>query len=274
MRSFLLLILLGICTSLVAQDRSEEYFKTDTLAPSKNVQLLGIPVVFYTPETEFGFGGGAQWFFYHKKNEYNQRVSNILVTAVYTTKNQFLLDAKPQIYFAHGDYYLEGLFKYKVFPNSFWGIGSDTREEEIEAYNMRTFIVKASFLKRLPPDLNFGFEYNYEQDIMLETEPDGKLAADTIPGSSGAIISGLSVIFNLDDRSDQFNPRKGTLIQFNGGFSSRAMGATFGYLKYIVDLRKFFPSGEKGVVATQIYLENTFGDVPFQTMAWLGGGNG
>jgi Omp85 superfamily domain len=255
-----------------SQDRSEEYFKTDTIKSKKNIQALAIPVIFYTPETDLGFGGGLQLFFNNKRNIYNQRLSNLLATAVYTTKKQLLVDIKPQMYFLKGDYFLDGLFKYKIFPNSFWGIGDDTPEENIESYNMKTFIIKAAFLKRLPPDLNFGFEYNYEKDILLETEPEGQLAADTIPGSEGAIISGLSVIFNLDDRSDQFSPSSGQLIQFTGGFSSKAMGATYSYSKFILDVRKFIPLSEKFVLAGQIYLENTFGNVPFQTKAWLGGG--
>ncbi len=271
-RIFKALLFLLLCANAFGQDPDMEYFKTDTIGSDKNVQLLGIPVAFYTPETDFGFGAGVQWFFYHKKNVYNQRVSNLLVTAVYTTKNQILIDAKPQMYFLRGDYFLDGIFKFKIFPNTFWGIGNDTPEEAAESYNMKTIIVKAAFLKRLPPDLNFGFEYNYEQDIMLEVEPEGQLATDTIPGSEGAIISGVSVIFNLDDRSDQFNPKSGQLLQFNGGFSSKAMGATFGYSKFIIDFRKFWPIGKKFVFAGQAYLENTFGEVPFQTMAWLGGG--
>ncbi len=256
-----------------AQNDSQEYFKTDTLGKQKDVQLLGIPVIFYTPETDVGIGAGTQIFFFKKKNIYNERVSNILATAVYTTKNQFLLDVRPQLYFLKGDYFFDALFKYKVFPNTFWGIGPNTTEDMAEAYNMRTVIINAAFLKRLPPDFNFGFEYNYEQDIMLEEEEDGQLAADTIPGSDGALISGLSVIFNFDDRSDQFNPRSGQLVQFKGGFSSRAMGATYGYSKFFVDFRKFWPIGEKFVFAGQVYLENSFGEVPFQTMAWLGGGD-
>ena len=61
-------------------------------------------------------------------------------------------------------------------------------------------------------------------------------------------------------------------MQLKAGFSSKVIGATHSYNKYIIDLRKYFPIGEVSVLAAQIYLESSYGDVPFQTMAWLGGG--
>lgn len=254
-----------------AQQREERLMKTDTLLIKKKIQLLGIPVVFYTPETNFGFGGGLQVFLPNQSNVYNSRLSNILTTAIYTTQKQFILESRPQIYFNAGDLFVDGLFRYRIFPNSFWGIGGNTPNSNREHYNMKTVQVKAAFLKRLPPSLNFGFEYNFENHDILDTEEGGLLSGARIPGAEGARISGLSFVFNLDDRDNMGSVVKGSLIQLKAGFSSRVFGADYSFNKYVIDFRKYFNLISNNTLAVQLYLESNYGDVPFQSMAWLGG---
>jgi len=255
------------------QNKQEEFFKADTVKFKKNFRIIPVPIVFYTPETQFGFGVGVQTFLYSKSNIYNSRESNIFLSAMYTTENQFMLDIIPQLFFNKGDLFFDGLFRYRIFPNKFWGIGNNTPESNEEVYNMETIIVEAAILKRLPTDLNFGFEYKFDKYTMLEVEEGGILDSGEIPGSEGATISGLFFVFNLDDRDNIFSTQKGNFMQLRAGFSSKVLGATHSFNKYIIDLRKYFKLGEKGVLASQIYYEGTFGDVPFQSMAWLGGGD-
>lgn len=259
---------------LIAQQENKEakILQTDTISVLKKTDIVLVPIAFYTPETDFGLGAGVQFMFNNLRNVFNSRLSDMLVTGVYTTKNQLLLDAKPNIHIYDGEFYIEGHAQYKIFPNSFWGIGNTAPDEALEQYNMETLILKATLLKRIPPHLNFGFQYNFEKHWMLETDSLGQMAEGTILGSKGATISGLSVVYNFDNRDNIFSPFKGNYLQMRAGFSSRVMGATYSYNKYIVDLRKYFSITENSVLACQYYVEFTFGEVPFQTKAWLGGG--
>ncbi len=267
-----LIVLLGLPCLLVSQKTEDPFFKTDTLDIKQKVRIMGLPIVFYTPETKFGIGGGAQLFFTQSNNLFNNRLSNIFIDAIYTTEKQLIIDIKPQFYFNKGYLFLDAAFKYKVYPNSFWGIGNNTPDENLERYNMRTFSLRVDLLEKLPPDLNFGFRFLFENHIMIEVAEEGLLAAGDIPGSEGARISGLGVIFNLDDRNVMEAPTKGNFVQFSGEFSARVFGATFSYNKFIFDFRKYFNLGKNKTLAVQAYLESAYGDVPFQAMAWLGGG--
>lgn len=262
-----------LLSALFAKAQTEEIsiYQTDTLIIRKNIELIGIPLVFYSPETQFGFGGGGQIFFHNQLNIYNSRLSNVLATVMYTTKKQLMVDVAPKIYFLNGEISLDGLFRYRIFPNNFWGIGNETREDDLEVYNMKTNSLQAALLFRIPPSLSFGFEYMYEDDHMLEVEKDGKLACDSITGSDGARLTGLSCIFNLDTRTNDYSPKRGTYFLMKAGFSSQVMGATASYNKYVFDLRKYLPVSYNSVLAGQAYFENTFGDIPFQAMALLGG---
>lgn len=252
---------------------TDDVFKTDTLIKSKKYQFLAIPIVFYTPETNFGFGAGGQVFLLKNKNIYNDRVSNIFFNAIYTANKQIIIDVVPQIYFGKGDYFLDMAYKFKIYPNSFWGIGIDTPDSNKETYNMTSHIFKVSFLKRLPPSLNFGFEYNYENHNVTEVEEGGILDEGDILGSNYAIISGLGAVFNLDTRDNIGSPISGEFLKLGAQFSSELFGATHAYNKFISDLRIYRSLGKKSIIALQLYYEGNFGNPPFQGMAAYGGGN-
>jgi len=267
----LLLVLFFLIQNSWAQD-PKDVFKTDTLIKSKKYQFIGIPIIFYTPETNFGFGAGGQVFLLKSKNVYNDRVSNIFFDAIYTSNKQFIFDILPQIYFGKGNYYLDVNFQYKIFPNSFWGIGGDTPESNKEPFDMTSQILNVSFLKRLPPNLNFGIEFIYENYDITEVEEGGILAEGDILGSKSAIVSGAGFIFNLDTRDNIGSPISGELLKINAKFSSELFGATQGYNKLIADLRTYQKLTDQSILALQFYYEGVFGDPPFQGLATFGGG--
>ncbi len=268
-----ILLLAGFSVLLVSgQEKEPAILQTDTLTVLKRTDIVGIPVLFYTPETSFGFGTGVQFVFNNLINVFNSRLSDMMVTAVYTTKKQFLLDARPQIHIYDGQFYIDGVFQYRIFPNLFWGIGNHTVEKEQEEYSMETIKFEATILNRIPPSLNFGFEYNFEHHIIVNKEQEGAIKNGNIPGASGARISSLSMVYNFDNRDNVYSPFCGNYFQMKAGFSSWVLGGTFSYNKYILDLRKYFPVTRNSVLACQHYMELTFGDAPFQAKPWLGGG--
>ncbi len=262
---FFLFILNGF-----SQD-SDPILKTDTLSVKKKIQLVGIPILHYAPETSLGFGAGAQFFLGNQSNIYNSRQSNILVSFVYTLNKQYIVEVYPKIYFQFGNWMFDGIFKYKLFPYVFWGIGNETPNSNREDYTMESLEFSGAFLKRLPPSMNFGLEYRYENFKMLEKQNGGLLDTAGIAGANGAVTSGMYIVFNLDDRDNVFSARKGNFMQIKAGFSSRVLGSTNSFNKFVIDLRKYVKWINNHVIAAQIYLEDNYGDVPFQDMAWLGG---
>ena len=255
------------------QVENEEFYKSDTVNSGvKNIEMLWLPIVFYTPETSFGIGGGIQLFYNNKKSKYNGRKSNILITAIYTVKNQLMIDVKPQLYFNNGRSYLDGVFRYKVFPNSFWGIGINTPDSAKESYNMRTVNIQTALMWRLTNSTNLGFDVKFENNTMLEIEEGKQLDSANILGSRDAKINGLLAVYNIDNRDNIYSPKKGIYFQFKAGGYLKIMGSTYEYAKISIDFRQYIPIKKRSVLAYQVYEESNLGDVPFQGMAWLGGG--
>ncbi len=256
---------------VVGQGREEGFIKTDTIGKQKKIKLIAIPIAFYTPETQFGVGGGGQLFLLNNTNKYNQRLSNILFSGIYTTAGQIMFNVTPQVYLGKGDYFIDADYLFEIYPNSFWGIGPETPEENEEFYDQTTHKLKLSFLKRLPPDLNFGFTYNFANHQVTEVQEGGLLAEGTILGADRTVISGLGAEFNLDTRTNTSSPTDGQLFEIGAHFSSKILGATHSFNKFTLDLRNYEPLGERSTLATQVYIENNYGDVPFQGMAFFGG---
>lgn len=274
MRRILSIILfIGFSLHVLGQSKDKGIVRSDTIKTGKNLKLIGIPVLFSTPETGFGFGGGGQLYLTGESNTFLARQSNILFTGIYTANNQIVIQALPQVYFGKGNYYLDGSYEFRIYPNKFWGIGNDTPEDNEEDYDMTSHKMRVDFLKRLPPSLNFGFRFNFENHEVTEVEPGGILDSGEIPGSDRAVIVGLGAIFNFDTRDQIEDPHGGYYVTFNGQFSSENFGATHGFNRFETDLRAYRPIREKGLLALRLYVQNNFGDVPFQAKAQLGGGN-
>lgn len=270
--TYLTLLIILFSLKIYAQDRNEKGFiQSDTMKQGKSAQLVALPIIFYTPETKFGFGGGGQLFLLNKTNEYNQRLSNIFFSAIYTTEKQFIFEATPQIYLGKGNYFIDMFYTFRIFPNAFWGLGPATPESNKESYNQTTNKFDISLFKRIPPNLNFGLSINYANYKITEVQEDGILDTGSIPGSEGARVIGLGALFNLDSRDDIGAPQSGNFLSLAARFSSKLFGATHSFNKYILDLRTYQRIGKKSILAFRFYSENNFGDVPFQGMASYGG---
>ncbi|MFP2997546.1 BamA/TamA family outer membrane protein [Spongiivirga sp. MCCC 1A20706] len=274
MKKYLYLLLLFHLSLNAQQERNtrENTIKSDTINTSKSIKFIGIPIAFYTPETEFAFGGGGQLFLLNKSNQYNARPSNILFSGIYTLNEQIMFEVKPQIYLGSGNYFIDASYLLEIYPNQFWGIGAKTPDENLEIYKQTTHALRLAFLKRLPPDLNFGFEYTFKNHDISEVEEDGILDSGSVLGGDRAVVSALGAIFNLDSRDNTGSPTSGQFLQAKAQFSTKLLGATSGFNKYVIDLRAYSVVNEKSTLATQIYAETNYGDIPFQSLASYGGG--
>ena len=253
------------------QDIQSQVTQTDTIK-AKNISTLLIPIAFYSPETGFAFGGGGQMFFKTKKSKSDYLNSTVLASAIYTLNKQLIIEIQPQIYFNNEKYFLDTKFRYKVFPNLFWGIGPDSEDSAQENYNQTEISLSAAFLKRLPSNLNFGFEFNIANYNVTEVQEGGILESGIVEGSSGATLVGLGIVLNLDNRDNKYSPLGGGFYQFKTNFTSKVMGSTHSFNTYFLDLRKYIKLGKRNnILAMQLYSRLTFGNSPFQAKAYYGG---
>ena len=90
---------------------------------SKNNFFLVIPVIGSSPATGFLYGGVAQYTFKGKKAE--DRYSAFNVGATYTTNKQLLVNIKNNLLLNHNKIYLSGDWRYYIFSQNNYGLGTD-----------------------------------------------------------------------------------------------------------------------------------------------------
>ena len=152
------------------------------------------------------------------------------------------------------------------------GLGNETEESAVEDFNMRSNLLEVMFTRRLKPYVNFGFEFFMNDYKMLETVEGGLLESLGKQGED-ALLLGLGLALNFDSRDNYQSPNHGTFTALKTGVTSKALGSTHGYRYSSIDLRKYFPIGEKKrmILAVQGYSMTTDGQVPFQKLARYGG---
>ncbi|WP_066630970.1 BamA/TamA family outer membrane protein [Labilibacter marinus] len=251
-------------------DIKNRAIETDTLG-FKNVSTLLVPIAFYSPETNFAFGGGGQMFFKTRRSNSQVLNSTILASAIYTLNKQLIIEVQPQLYFNYENYFLDTKFRYKVFPNQFWGVGPSTPDLSEENYNQTEVSLSATFVKSLPSNVNFGFAFNFSDFNVTEIQEGGILDSGQIEGAKGATLVGVGIVLNLDSRDNKFSPLKGGFYQFNTNFTSKTLGSSHSFNTYHIDLRKYLNLGNNNILALQVYSRLTFGNSPFQAKAYYGG---
>lgn len=243
-----------------------------TVYKSSNIVL---PAISSSPETSLLFGGvGIRQFKPGNSNE-DTRFSTVLLSAIYTLNNQVSVGLQPSIFLAHEDWILEGIYSYNYFPESFWGIGRNTRDEgEMKVISSQVFL-QQSILRKVYGNLFLGpqFRWNSSYDLRFEDTEGQTVASPLITGADGFKSFGLGAIARWDDRNRSASPTKGTLLQLSVMTNPHFLSTGESYTSYMADGRKYvdlFDSG-KSVLAVQGLTQLRTGMPPFKDLATLGG---
>lgn len=238
---------------------------------SRPVEFIPIPVVFYTPET--GGGGGASFvMLYGLPGEpAASRPSQLSSVGFYTQNNQYLVSLAPKFYFRDEEYLLDLGMLYQKFPDEFYGLGNDTRPDDMEGYTRTVTKIEAALSRRWFGSFYLGPMYQlYHYDI-TDPEDGGLLAGNRAPGATGRTASSLGVIAEWDSRDSTFAARTGGLYRVIALASDPALGGDDFFAHYTVDLRRYFPFFEQHALALQLYSEILTDRPPFPLYAKLGG---
>jgi outer membrane protein assembly factor BamA len=243
--------------------------KQDT---SKNARFLIIPVIMRTPETGWGYGGSANVSFRttHRKDTLT-RVSTIDALAIFTERGQNIQGIEGTLYFPKEKFigYFQGYHVY--FPDQFWGVGPDTKDEWHEKYvyeHAHAYLhIKRKIIKRLFA----GIIYDYQNVFRLSYNKGAVFDTTFFAGKNPYAISGIGLSLSYDTRNATFWPTKGVFIQSHFTQYDKLYGSNYSFYKWLLELRVFKKVFKDHVIAAQINSNASFGQTPFRSMAVLGG---
>lgn len=267
------LLLLLTANAQEAQDSSNGPIEKEILKTHKT-RVKVFPYIYYTPETALAIGVGGITTFYTSQHEL-LRPSKITLSGYYSTRKQYKFTLAPEVYMARNRLFLSTNINFGKFVDKFWGIGNDTPEIENEDYDSRAWGILLNF--QFPPLLKFlpqnksGIIYDYYKYSIIDARDNPFLQQDHLTGSKGGISSGLGLSFVWDTRDQIFYPTKGGYYQGKAIFYMKAIGSSFDFNSYELDLRQYIGLNQRNIIALQVFANFVRGNPPFYELSLLGG---
>ena len=276
-RPFVILCLL--CGLLVKEAAAQKVNENDSLgvaraakAEEKNGSWVGLPVIYYTPETRFGFGALGMRLFSLDAADTTVRTSNVQLYALYTLNKQILISPSYTLFFPQEKYILKGNLAYFKFPRYYYGIGNELPETNQELVDYTLLRAENRLLRKVNKQLFAGLQWNYYRVFNVEQEAEGLLETNQPAGWDGYTASGVGAALVFDTRDLVVNPSRGGYLELISLFNSRLSGSEFSYNQYTVDARKYFQVHPNWhILALQFLGQFSSGTVPFLQLSQLGG---
>lgn len=271
------LLPLTVSLLLVAAAGAQEVAQDSTVASADSARtddgstLIPLPILFYTPETETGFGASAVYYFRPGGERAASRPSTIGAILIYTAKKQIVAQVSTDLYLPGGDYQLAVEGGGVKFPNTFWGIGNDSPDEAEEDFTPRVFNAAAELRRRVASGWYVGVNASFADRELLDTEEGGLLAARVIPGVEDGRVVQTGVVIARDTRDNILAPRKGSLHEIRADLATGFLGSDYEFASWTLDSRTFRSVPGAAVLGLRALWLATDRTPPFDLLPQLGG---
>jgi outer membrane protein assembly factor BamA len=249
--------------------RAQEINDTFPAKKEKRIKLIPLPFAGYSPETQF-FAGGV--LVASMRLSKDTAVASSLCEFNLTVTQQQQLISEGKWYLNVGKYYvIKGFGSFARFPDKYWGIGYNTLSDQVEYYNSSRWRFSLDALRLVAPKLYMGLSYRMVNIQHLSHRKGLYLLDSTrVAGYDGSFTSSIGPYFLYDSRDHVFNTAKGSYYSIQAIFSEQFLGSHFNFMRYEMDLRKFFNPYKKQVLAVQFKTALTAGNTPFSVMPQIG----
>lgn len=230
-------------------------------APRK-IKILPVPAIGYSPETNF-YLGAVSLFTFNLYNDSLTRMSNASMELNFTWNKQLIAESDWNFFFKEEKWFTNGELHFSKYPDLYYGIGSETPEENEFDYESKRFRFNVSVLKNLGAKWFAGPVLTYQSinDLNWETEK------NPFPELKDGNSFGVGVTVLKDSRNNILTPTKGLYLKLGGmhHFSK----SDFQQVSF--DFRFYKTWKEKYTLANRFYSNFTSNTPPFYNYSLLGG---
>lgn len=258
---------------------------------SRSLRLVPLPVLQFGPE--IGVKGGLTLDYFYNAGtgladkrrfhtRYWQRLdslqrqtrdSYIFVNGLYSTRRQLTVEGVWQTYGAGERYVLRGRGGYLDFSEDYWGIGNQTRpERDFAILTYQRWYVQHRMWRKIRGRVFAGLSYYHSDTRNLRSTGSASLH-ESIPGSTGSVVSGLGPTLLADYRDNPFSPTRGWYAEWTTQFYTHKLGSQYHYSEHLLDLRRYLTLSDRGMLGLQVIGHFTVGNVPLRELPRLGGPN-
>jgi outer membrane protein assembly factor BamA len=255
-----------------AEETEDERSDGDSKKKKKKVQGIGLPGVYYRPDTSLGLGAFAQLTFraspWARANE-TSRPSNVSVSGAYTLRHQYMGKARTQLFLNHDSLILTAATEFAHFPTRLFGFGNGA-DERFETFIDRYVCAQLQLERRLSDQVYVGWMSRVRQTwIMDEGEP--SMYIDNVGRSKdGGTLHGAGLSLRVEARDHLLAPLTGHFVSLELMGNFPRLGSEQRFMTLRTDARKYVHLGREHVLAFRGLAYFTFGDVPFYETVPLG----
>lgn len=272
-------------TTLIKQDSASKppRIYTKPLVDTQSVKVqkkqkkngfLASPFIFYKPDTDLIFGGLGIYYFRLKSKRSNHKETRLSFAQAifqYTLNDQIDIQSGWNIFLPGESYMSKGFFRFKDFPDLFYGIGNNTTSDNPLFYSYNVLLFNASIAKKLAPGTFLGLEYRYANTYNVDFDEPTSEVLDNVAGTRGGVNSGLGLVFTIDKRDNVVNASKGYFLEFSNYIYSPKLGSSFKYSNINLMFNKYIDLGNRQVLATNTVANLNSGNPSFLFMSIAGG---
>lgn len=222
-----------------------------------NLPAMALPIINYTPETNWEFGAAAQGYFTLPGAI---RTSIAQVDGTYSLSKQWYVNAGVVLYTRH--WMLQARGGYRDYPDTWFAYGNEAVIKPAVAYSSQRGYLQVQPHYLLPMHWSVGLNLHF-----LDERTDI---------SDRTTVLGLGVVAQYDSRDILFYPRRGLFFKLQASHYEM-LNANYSRVEVVrADLRQYVPvwHGDYGDItfAWQLAAECALGkDIPFQLLPTIGG---
>ncbi len=263
------IVVLSILTYLMVMPSplvSQEAIDTDLEIGEKDSLVWDnsiLPVAFYLPETSFAAGATGILSFKKSSQAEEERPSQLLFAAIYTLRNQLEILGTFEFYANQRKHRLKGEWGYYIYSYNYFGIGADSRAEDLEKYKVNFPRFHLSYSRKIFSIFNLGVGYRMDNFDMKEREINGLLERDRPVGWDGGFKSNYELNFFVDTRDNINAPYKGFYGEVIYQGSLKWLFSDYDFRKLDIDLRYFIPFKNDITLGHQLWLTHATDGAPF-----------
>lgn len=257
---FLLLFCLGLWEEAPGEDKD-----------SSNTKLGVLPVIFYAPETRLGIGGIFYTSFKPDRKKSIARLSTTQTYIDFTVNKQLLIQNDYSIFTFQNKLYFKGRIDYIHFPEYYYGIGNNTREDMKCLIDFNSFLISPGFYTLIKRKSYAGLLLQHQNLFMLNKILSSYSDMREIYGGEGYFTSGIGAGLLIDNRDNQLNPQKGYYLETNYFKYINHTYTNSYFNSVLLDVRGYKTFSKKLVLNLNTYMSFNNGEVPFRMMPFIGG---
>jgi hypothetical protein len=277
---FLYVVILFSLTEVFAQVENREVGAFPQQVDSTHVEpvyknkFLIFPLVALSNETNWVFGVANAYIFKTSKKDPNLRTSTMPSGFLYTLNKQILIAVGASIFLPKERYIIRFENSFSKFPDKFWGIGNNSREEDKESYTFTQFYVNPQLSRKIHNNNFAGIGIEYQDVFNIQYDSGGNFEKQQVTGiyqRTNYHVLGWSLLLTHDSRNHAYTPDRGYLLRIKFANFNKNLASDFNFQGLEVDYRRFISLKAKQVLAIQGLGIFTFGDTPYRNLAVLGG---